>query len=326
VTYASKYAASTSLYEGVVNLATYLATPLHLNVFFGFWCLAIIGLVFALRNTAIRNQIGFLLLLLFFSFLATATGFYFRRHYFILLLPAFALTVGVGVRLLQERLETGGAGPAARMLPAALLAGALLWNVLSQRDSFFQLPPEEVGRKAYIDEHFAECIPAARYIREHSSPNDTIAVVGSEPEIYFYARRHSATGYIYTYALMETQPFAGFMQREMEGEIEAAQPEFLVDVGYDNSWVVRSGSDLGIFQWFKSYAANFYERVGIIDTRSTGETHYLWGDDAKNYHGAVAQYLAIYRRKGAPRPPAGQDQKHAHKASALLGAAPNHYR
>jgi hypothetical protein len=295
-------------------------------VFFGFWCLATIGLVFSLRNPAIRNRIGFLLLLLFFSFLATATGFYFRRHYFILILPAFALIVGVGVQLLRQRLETGSAGPAARMVPAALLAGALLWNAFSQRDSFFQLPPEEVGRRAYIDEHFAECIPAAQYIREHSSSNDTIAVVGSEPEIYFYARRHSATGYIYTYALMETQPYAGFMQREMEREIEAAQPEFLVDVGYDNSWVVRSGSDLGILHWFKSYAAKSYERVGIIDTRSTGETRFLWGDDAKNYHGAVAQFLAIYRRKGAPRPLVGCGQKHTDEASAFLCAVPNNYR
>ena len=46
-----------------------------------------------------------------------------------------------------------------------------------------------------------------------------MAVLGSEPEIYFLARRHSATGYIYTYGLMEAQPFARRMQDEMIREI-----------------------------------------------------------------------------------------------------------
>ena len=39
-----------------------------------------------------------------------------------------------------------------------------------------------------------------QYIRNHSGPDALVAVLGSEPEIYFLAHRHSATGYIYTYA------------------------------------------------------------------------------------------------------------------------------
>jgi len=46
--------------------------------------------------------------------------------------------------------------------------------------------------------------------------------IGSEPEIYFYAQRHSATGYIYTYALMEEHKYAHAMPEEMEREIEQA--------------------------------------------------------------------------------------------------------
>jgi hypothetical protein len=41
-----------------------------------------------------------------------------------------------------------------------------------------------------------------------------IADLGSEPEIYFYAHLHSATGYIYTYGLMDEQKYAWTMQRE----------------------------------------------------------------------------------------------------------------
>ena len=36
----------------------------------------------------------------------------------------------------------------------------------------------------------------ARYIRERTAPGDRIAVIGSEPEIYFYAERNAATGHL----------------------------------------------------------------------------------------------------------------------------------
>ena len=53
---------------------------------------------------------------------------------------------------------------------------------------------------------------------------------GSEPQIFFYARRHSATGYIYTYSLMEKHDYALAMQKEMIAEVESSKPKFLIDV------------------------------------------------------------------------------------------------
>ena len=51
-----------------------------------------------------------------------------------------------------------------------------------------------------------------------------IAVIGSEPQIYFYAHRRSASGFIYVYDLVQLHRYAGPFQREMIGEIERAQP------------------------------------------------------------------------------------------------------
>ena len=39
-------------------------------------------------------------------------------------------------------------------------------------------------------------------------------MLGSEPEILFYARRRSATGYLYAYSLTEEQKYAATMQQE----------------------------------------------------------------------------------------------------------------
>ena len=54
---------------------------------------------------------------------------------------------------------------------------------------------------------FVECPVIAEYLKKNTGPDDTIAVLGSEPEIFFDARRRSATGYIYTYGLVEDAAF-----------------------------------------------------------------------------------------------------------------------
>ena len=96
---------------------------------------------------------------------------------------------------------------------------------------------------------------------------------------------------------MESQPYAATMQDEMIREIESSKPEYLVWVAYKLSWMVNSASDMEIFNWCQKYADEFYEKVGIVDTRATGETIHLWDDDARNYHGSSQQYIVIYKRK-----------------------------
>ena len=61
------------------------------------WTLAGIGLVATLSDRRTRSVAAFLLGFLFFSALALCSGFYFRLHYFILVLPAVSLLAGVGI-------------------------------------------------------------------------------------------------------------------------------------------------------------------------------------------------------------------------------------
>jgi hypothetical protein len=72
-----------------------------------------------------------------------------------------------------------------------------------------------VCRWLYPKAIFPEAVTIADYIRTNSPSSATVAILGSEPEIYFYANRHSATGYIYNVALLERQQFAKDMQEEM---------------------------------------------------------------------------------------------------------------
>ena len=142
---------------------------------------------------------------------------------------------------------------------------------------------------------FPESIKIGDYLRAESTPSDTIAVLGSEPQIYFYAQRRSATGYIYTYSLMEPQPYARQMQREMIREIETARPKFLVLVVVSKSWLPGHDSDQTIFRWADSYCDANYDEVGLINISDEGTEYYFSGRPANVT--PTAEHILIYRRK-----------------------------
>ena len=104
----------------------------------------------------------------------------------------------------------------------------------------------------------------ADYIRRNSEPDDRIAVLGSEPQIYFYAQRRAAGSYIYMYPLMENHRFAYEMQKEMIRQIELEEPKFLILVNISTSWLFRKESQRLILNWVQGYLSN-YRLVGMCE-------------------------------------------------------------
>ena len=258
------------------------------------WTLAGIGLAAGLLKRRTRRVAAFLLGFLFFSALALCPGFYFRLHYFILVLPAVSLLAGVGISRLSDlswdRLIV------VRFIPVLILGFVLAWPILVERKLFFEASPADASRMIYPEGPFVESIRIAEYLREHTTRNDTIAVLGSEPQIYFYSDRHSATGYIYTYGLMETQKYASQMQQEMIREIERARPKFLISVVMPDSWLQRPESERLIFTWANEYAAQNYTVTGFVNMVAPDKTDYYF-DNVPQSVPQLGKYILIYQRK-----------------------------
>ena len=124
-----------------------------------------------------------------------------------------------------------------------------------------------------------------------------VAVIGSEPQIYFYSRRLSATGFIYTYGLVEEHPFARQMQRQMIHEIELAKPEFFVIVNVPTSWAYAPNAPRDIFTWSDDYTYASYNLVGIIDMLSPAKTEYRWDQAAVGVLPRSRINVLVFRRK-----------------------------
>jgi 4-amino-4-deoxy-L-arabinose transferase-like glycosyltransferase len=258
------------------------------------WTLAGIGLVAGLWEQRTRPTAVFLLAFLFVSAFALCPGFYFRLHYFILVLPAVSLLAGVAISRLSDlsvdRLIV------IRFIPILILGAALAWPVLAERKFLLEASPVDASRMTYPESPFAESIRIAEYLREHSNPSETIAVLGSEPQIYFYSHRHSATGYIYTYGLMEAQKYAAQIQQEIIREIERAHPKFLIFVVMPDSWLQRPDSERLIFTWANEYTAQNYTIAGFVNMVAPDRTDYYF-DNVPQSVPQLGKYILIYQRK-----------------------------
>jgi len=287
--YAREYASETTLADGWDYLSDNLPDVVIPNV--ALWLAAGAGLVLLWWRRDMRRIAPPLTLFLVFSSLAVCPGFYFRPHYFILMLPAVALLAGGAVESLQ-----GDSSPLRGSAAMWLWAIALGFSLFTQRYFLFGMNPVQANPWEYELTPFPEAARVAGYIRAHSAPGSRIAVLGSEPEIYFDADRLPATGYMYTYGLMEAQPFALRMQDELIRQIEEVRPEYVVYVGFYSSWAYDEDSPQKFFDWWKSYALN-YRRVGLVDVVGENDIRYRWNADAENSPPQSKRYMEVLRRR-----------------------------
>ena len=293
--YAAEYVSQLSLAEAFIALRFSLGSITQDS--WPVWLLAGAGALTLWRGRWPADTRAFVAFLALGSVAALCPGFYFRQHYFIVLLPVLALAAGAACLAIERAI--GRARPAAGVAVALLTTAAgVAVYAMAERDYLFRMSPAAVSRSVYPGNPFVEAQEVGRYLKAHGAPGDRVAVLGSEPEIYFHAERRSATGYIYTYGLMEPHPFAVQMQQEMIKEIEDARPAFIVAVQIPLSWLARPNSDRRIHSWMVRYSAACYDVVGMIDVGQGDATiHLNTGAAAVPLHSRNAIY--IFRRRTA---------------------------
>jgi hypothetical protein len=267
--YAGKYAAAVPLSWAVPSF--WKVSPHIVKSGFALWIVAAVGLTAFLWSSAAKKNAFFLTALLVFSLLGVSIGLRFRPHYFILMLPAVSLLIGAAIGYATLKIATRDSIRGLRVAPVGLFLLVFCYSIFQQRNFLFGMTPDALTRYAYRASPFPEAAQVGEYLRQHSPESARIAVLGSEPEIYFYAHRHSATGYIYTYPMQENQPYALTMQEEMANEIETAKPEYLVYVNVGESWSEDSPKLNLLFAWAGSYMADYYQEIDRVPVATQGD-------------------------------------------------------
>jgi hypothetical protein len=250
------------------------------------WLTAGFGLTAVFWNRRGREQRVFVLGFVLSSILAVLPGLYFRPHYFLVLLPAVALLTGLFISASYEFLQGRNVSRAVALTPIAFFVLSYLGALQGQRKYLFKMDPLHVNREMHLNHGFPEARAVADYIRDHSSSRDQIVIFGSEPEICFYSRRRSATGYMYMYPLMEKQPFALQMQNDMIHEVETAQPKIVVFVDNQLSWGWGDDWDasephMNFFMRIRRYVDAHYDLVAEVPIYKSYPP--LWGAPGRYY-------------------------------------------
>jgi hypothetical protein len=219
---------------------------------------------------------------LFCSFAAASVGFQFREHHLILVLPALALLAGVAVSRGLHLLKHDQTIELFLALPMVGLFGiAVCTSLLGHGPVWLTLPLDQSMQSVFGTTLFAE---TAR-----------VAVLGSEPEIYFYSHRRAATGFIYAYPLMEETDLALKLQEQMIDELERARPEYMVYVDHPYSWRPRPRSPQRVFEWWKACWAT---ELDLVMTAQLAEGAASGADlDKPAKQSSPASHILVFRRR-----------------------------
>jgi len=267
-------------------------THLVIDGFFLIWIFSTIGLIMAMFDKRLKSKRLLLITFTLFSFLTICPGFHFRKHYYITLLPAISILTGVFCYSLSSFIKN-------KHIAVTLFLISVFIGINNQKEYFFTAEMPKLSRVVYELNPFPEAIEIAKFINSRTNPNDTIGIMGSEPEIFFYSKRRSASGYIYTYSLMENHPYSLKMQKEMAEEIESKMPKIIIDVQISASWRRFEESEIYIFNWADNYISKSYTLVGVVDIYNN-ITIYKWGKDAENYRPGSLEHIYVYERMTLP--------------------------
>jgi hypothetical protein len=262
--------------------------------------LALLGLFPVLAGKGRADEKFFFLSLLFFSVAAVCPTLNFTNHYFVLMLPLVAFLTAKAFALAAAWLS---AQPLALARGAPWILFGLLWAGVAWTylDVFALWGAEDAAARMYRSNDFQVYPLLADYLKSHTPEKATFAVLGSEPELLFYAHRRSVTGYIYMYDLVQPQPFRARMAAEMISEVEQGHPDYVVFVNVVYSWLPYPLESFDQFRnWFMQYTESQYDPFGVV---TFPPSVYLWGPDCLKRIPLGHRLAVIFKRKPADRLP-----------------------
>ena len=217
------------------------------------WLFAFAGFAALLKSG--RGRL-FLLLAGWFtaSFLGTSASGYFFPHYFQQLLPALALAAALGAEALCSSRFAAAMPSLVRRSLTALLLAAL--PAISFYPFIFKLTPAQAVSKIYPANFFAEMPALAKRLAQVTKPDDRVFIFGAEPELLFYARRVSATRYIFLFPLYGPYADARKNQLAAAAEITANHPAAALYL--PNGLFFGKGTDQYFTRWTLFYFRKFY--------------------------------------------------------------------
>ncbi|MGE4608877.1 MAG: glycosyltransferase family 39 protein [Myxococcota bacterium] len=239
-------------------------------------------------------------------FVGVSFGFYFRPHYFIQQLPSLCALAGITSGSAVGWVMTHRSKPLGWAAVVVMCALLLLPMVYANRRALFADDLGMRSRIIYGNNPFPESLEIAKYIERTSRPEETVYILGSEPQILFYAQRRSATRYIFFYPLIGSSPDALERQRAVSREAEASRPRYVIWVNISSSLLLHSDTTRHVFEAATRMTTSGYGLEFVAFPRGHRNPYeFVYGNRAEREFARVRKlakgtsWIAVYRRLDA---------------------------
>ncbi|MFZ1019908.1 MAG: glycosyltransferase family 39 protein [Minisyncoccia bacterium] len=187
-------------------------------------------------------------------------------HYYLSLMPFLALLCGA---LFNSFLELLPNDKQKNLTTAIVLPIVILFMVAPFQEQFSMTPAELSAWVYGTVNPFGEAQIVANQMAQITKPNDLVFVAGSEPQIYYYAERQSATRFDITYPINLPTPYQEKYQREAVADLQNNMPKAIVVSERSMSGLWNEGSPEIFITYLNNLLAKNYQVVG----------GYVWGDN-----------------------------------------------
>jgi len=263
------------------------------------WVASVIGIVWVFVSGR-RKEFLFLLLWLVASAVGVSASGYYFPHYFQQWLSALCVAAALGVDALDRfaSLKRIPATPRRTTLTLAVtvLVAVELWPFV------FTDTPAQAADKIYPDNHFAEKQVLAARLAEVTKPDDRVFIFGAEPEMFFYARRVSATRYIFLFPLYG--PYSDARERQIAAADEITSNAPAAALYLPNRLFFTPDSEQYFTQWSLNYISQNFRMDSCLAFDKTGAAVVV--TDVPNQKASAIDGLKVFGSldvRKSPAPP-----------------------
>lgn len=261
------------------------------------WLISGFGfLSFLFSKHFLKGKKPFISLFLVFSLAALPAADYSGKHHLMVLIPVVCFFFAWVFETVFETIRKYPVKNIYIHLPLVFFCSLLIYFLYIERQYFFLQSPDEITKELQPADPFSESVEVSAFIAANSSSEDKIAILGSEPEILFYAKRKSAIPFINITPLVNGEKGNMALQLEMINKMEAEPPLFIVFSDIPLSWNVKIVAPAYILTWFSIFSKQYYRLVGIADILPNGSV-IKWNKELTEYQPVSPYRLLVYKRK-----------------------------
>jgi hypothetical protein len=178
---------------------------------------------------------------------SVAMGKYYYGHYFIIFIPFLAIGIGLGLaQMLPGRMKTTGIA-----LSLIILACAVGLNI-----RYFGMSSDQMLVSCYGNLPFSQSVGISDYLKKQGT-NSSVYIIGSEPQILFYAGLKTPTRFFYFYPLIYRSTLREAFRTEATNDLRNNMPDILIYVNHPSSHFISTAPNdqflADLFRLFSEY-------------------------------------------------------------------------